>query len=86
METEVLSEMDKYNEYIMTGLRTVWGISLSKIESEFGTMYRGYVLRQAEKYIHDELLFLDSGVIVTTKKGKFLVDGIASDLFMIKLG
>ncbi|MGC1516070.1 MAG: radical SAM family heme chaperone HemW [Maribacter sp.] len=85
MEVEVLSTTDKYNEYIMTGLRKVWGVSLKKIEIAFGNTYKEYALLQAEKYIEAHLLFLDGDILKTTKKGMFLADGIASHLFMINL-
>ena len=83
LETEILSKTDRYNEYIMTGLRTIWGISLDRIENEFGKTYLDYLNQQASKYIEDHLLFVDENVLRTTKKGKFLSDGIASDLFML---
>lgn len=84
-EVETLSVADRYNEYVMTGLRTIWGISLSKIEKEFGLNFKTYVLQQAKNFIEDHLLFLDGDTIVVTKKGKFLSDGIASELFMLNL-
>ena len=83
IETETLSKTDRYNEYIMTGLRTIWGVSLDRIEKEFGRTYLDYLNQQVVKYIEDHLLFIDDNVLRTTKKGKFLSDGIASDLFML---
>ena len=82
-ESETLTQTDRYNEYIMTGLRTIWGISLDKIATEFGKTYLDYLNQQAEKYIEDHLLFIDGNILRTTKSGKFLSDGIASDLFML---
>ena len=84
-ETETLSKTDQYNEYIMTGLRTIWGVSLERIETEFGTKYLDYLQQQAEKFISDNLLVIENNVLKTTKKGKFLSDGIASDLFLLNL-
>ena len=84
-ETETLSKTDQYNEYIMTGLRTIWGVSLERIESEFGTKYLDYLQQQAEKFISDNLLEIENNILKTTKKGKFLSDGIASDLFLLNL-
>lgn len=84
-ESEILSKTDRYNEYVMTGLRTIWGISLDRIESEFGKTYLDYLNQQAAKYIEDHLLFVDENILRTTKKGKFLSDGIASDLFLLNL-
>lgn len=84
-ETEILSKNDRYNEYIMTGLRTIWGISLERIEKEFGTDFLEYLLKQSEKFIADDLLYLDEKILKATQKGKFLSDGIASDLFLLNL-
>lgn len=84
-ETETLSKTDQYNEYIMTGLRTIWGVSLERIETKFGTKYLDYLQKQSEKFISDNLLEIENNVLKTTKKGKFLSDGIASDLFLLNL-
>lgn len=74
----------------MTGLRTIWGVSLEKIETDFGADYKAQILAYAEKFIDQGLLVISNDrekshnrVLKTTQKGKFLVDGIASDLFMI---
>ena len=91
-EIEVLTEKDRFNEKIMTGLRTIWGISLNEIEHNFGRDYHEHLLKSSEEFINQELLeivtFSDSDnnnleVLKITKSGKFLVDGIASELFMI---
>ncbi|WP_396632284.1 radical SAM family heme chaperone HemW [Maribacter sp. R86514] len=85
MEVEILSSTDKYNEYVMTGLRTIWGVSLTRISTEFGSQYKEYALMQADKFIEEHLLFVDGDILKTTKKGMFLADGIAADLFMLNL-
>ena len=82
-EIEILSVNDRYNEYIMTGLRTIWGVSLDRIQSEFGEKYLNYLLKQSTKFTNDGLLSIENNILKTTKKGKFLTDGIASDLFML---
>ena len=91
-EIEVLTVKDRFNEKIMTGLRTIWGISLNEIELNFGRDYHEHLLKSSEEFINQELLeivtFSDSDnnnleVLKITKSGKFLVDGIASELFMI---
>ncbi len=84
-ETETLTTVDRYNEYIMTGLRTIWGVSLERIEKEFGQKYLDYLNLQSQKFIQDELLFVENGILKATQKGKFLSDGIASDLFLLNL-
>lgn len=84
-EVETLTMADRYNEAIMTGLRTMWGVSLTMIENEFTDQYQQYLLTQSKKYIDNGLLTidLDSKIIKATPKGKFLTDGIASDLFFV---
>ena len=99
LERETLSIRDKYNEYIMTRLRTADGISLQEISDTFGAKYKEYLLQQAKEHIENGLLkcvtssdFLlreqegnNIERLIVTKKGKFLSDGIASDLFLVEL-
>ncbi|WP_298900636.1 radical SAM family heme chaperone HemW [uncultured Psychroserpens sp.] len=85
METETLSVTDKYNEYVMTGLRTIWGVSLNKVAENFGENFRDYLLLQSQPFINQQLLYIDDEKLLVTKKGKFLSDGIASDLFKINV-
>lgn len=82
-EIEILSKNDRYNEYIMMGLRTIWGVSLDRIAAEFGSDYFEYLKKQAQKFIVENLVFIENDILKTTKKGKFLTDGIASDLFFL---
>ena len=87
-EKEQLTEINRFNEYIMTGLRTIWGVSFQKVEREFGAMYLEELKKGAERHIKAGLLEIElrsfsGSVLVITKKGKFLADGIASDLFKI---
>ncbi|WP_075341739.1 radical SAM family heme chaperone HemW [Tenacibaculum agarivorans] len=84
-EVEELSNTDRYNEYVMTGLRTVWGVSFHRVAEEFGRMYLDYLKMQAEKFILEDLLYIEDDTLRTTTKGKFLTDGIASDLFKLNL-
>ena len=84
-EEEILTVTDGYNEYIMTGLRTMWGVSLQKVAKDFGKTYLTYLIKQSEKYILEELLYIEGETLKATAKGKFLSDGIASDLFKLNL-
>jgi oxygen-independent coproporphyrinogen-3 oxidase len=83
LTSEKLTKEDSYNEYIMTGLRTIWGVSLERIESEFGQEFLNYLTKQSQRFMNDGLLEIENNILKTTKKGKFLCDGIASDLFML---
>src|SRR5690606_9440663 len=84
-EVETLSLMHRYNEYVMTGLRTQWGVSLDRVGLEFGASYLEYIQRQSVKFLEQGLLILEGNSLRVTKKGKFLADGIASDLFFVIL-
>ena len=83
IKRELLSITDQYNEYVMTGLRTIWGVSLEKVTREFGKEYHTYLLLQSEKYRAEELLYIEDEKLKTTQKGKFLSDGISADLFKL---
>lgn len=83
-ETEALSLQDRYNEYIMVGLRTIWGVSLDKIEKEFGSDFKKYLLKETQRFIDNKQLKLVDNVLKTTVEGKFFCDGISSELFWVK--
>ena len=80
-ELEELSLADRYNEYIMTGLRTIWGVELSKIET-FGAAFSIHFLKLVEVYLREGLVIRNDGQFKLSAKGKFLADGIASELFV----
>ena len=82
-EVEVLCKNDRYNEYVMTGLRTVWGVSLEKIKVDFGQNYLDYLLKNTEIFLINDQLIIENNILKTTLKGKFFCDGIASELFLI---
>ena len=84
-EREELSKTDRFNEMIMTGLRTIWGVSLEQVREQFGALYESYLIRQSETYINEQLLYIENDKLLVTKKGKFLSDGIASHLFKLNL-
>jgi len=83
IEIETLTKTDQYNEYIMTGLRTIWGVSLVKVENDFGSLYRDYLIEQSEIFINQDLLYIEGEHLHVTKEGQFLSDGIASELFKL---
>ena len=82
-ETEVLTENDLFNEKIMIGLRTIWGISLTEITEQFGQEKIDYLFKKIQKYITNKTLIIQQNQVLATKKGQFLIDGIASDLFIL---
>lgn len=85
LDREELSLTDRFNEYVMTRLRTAAGISIAEVEELFGAKYTEYLLEQAEPHIAQHRLFRDDDTLMVSRKGKFLTDGISSDLFLLPL-
>lgn len=81
-EIEFLTEADKFNEYILTRLRTAWGVSPGFINNGFGEKSLNIFLSGAEPYISSGHLQWKQDSLILTQKGKLLADKIASDLFV----
>ncbi|MFD1094848.1 radical SAM family heme chaperone HemW [Salegentibacter chungangensis] len=84
LETEELSNTDRYNEYVMIRLRTKFGVSIEEVREKFGAKYKKYLLENAEILLEKELLKNENEILHVTEKGKFLSDGIAADLFFLE--
>lgn len=82
-EEEYLSETEKYNEYILTRLRTKWGISLQEISRKFGIKNSDYVRKVASKYIQQGKLAEKDGILKLTKAGIFVSDTLIADFMII---
>ena len=82
-ESEILNIKDMYNEYIMTGLRKIEGLSLAHIKKVFGNTYSAYFEEQVERHLEQRNIFWDGDYLKVSRQAKFLTDGIASDLFII---
>ena len=80
---EQLTLKDRYNEYLMTGLRTTHGISLLHVQETFGDRYGMYLEEQAARHLSENYFFWDGDHLKVSAKAKFLTDGLASDLFMV---
>jgi oxygen-independent coproporphyrinogen-3 oxidase len=76
-EIEFLSPTQQLNEYIMTSLRTIEGISFEKITG----VNQSKILTTAEKYIRTGKMVMLNNSLLLTKEGKLLADGIAAELF-----
>lgn len=82
-EIETLTPNQQLNEYIMTSLRTIEGLSLHKVKKDFGERIIQHLLTAANKHIEHEHLIKENEFLQTTAKGKLLADGIAADLFQL---
>ena len=82
LEQETLSNDEKYDEYIMTRLRTARGIAAKEISTMFGEEKLQHCLHRAQAYIRNHLMYETSaGRLVLTEKGIFVSDSIIADLF-----
>ncbi|RZM15434.1 MAG: coproporphyrinogen III oxidase, partial [Pedobacter sp.] len=79
---EELSLYDRFNEYIMTSLRTMWGVSLDKVGSAFGKVFLEATLKNIEVFIERNWLIKENGSLILTPDGKLFADYIASELFV----
>ncbi len=81
-EKEILSENDRFNEYIMTSLRTVWGCDAAHIENVFGKEKRLYFENKIKPFLSGGKIKKSATVYTLTGKGKLFADGIAARLFV----
>ena len=83
LQEEVLSLEDRYNEYVMTSLRTKWGCSIAEIETNFSSELAAYFRNEIELYVSTQNVLVKNEVYYLSEKGKLLADKIASDLFKV---
>ncbi len=81
-EEEVLSKTDLFNEMIMTGLRTMWGVDLESI-GQIDNSLLEYLTDNSKKHIDNQNLFLKKNHLIANPTSLFLIDGIISDLFKL---
>ena len=79
-EIEILDEKTKYNDFVITRLRTMKGIDINELTSLFGESQKNYCLKQAQKFIVNNLLICVDNFLRLTRKGIFISDSIMSDL------
>jgi oxygen-independent coproporphyrinogen-3 oxidase len=82
-EEEILSENNKYNEYVLTRIRTIWGVSAKELEELFGSEKTTYFRNNIHKYINSGLVKLHNGIYILTEKGMFVSDEIMANLMFI---
>lgn len=83
MERETLEKDTRYNDTVMTALRTYEGIDLQHISENFGKSYADYLISNAEKHISSGYLYMSQSHLSLTKDGLFISDGIMSDLMKV---
>ncbi len=81
-ESEELTPLQKYNEYVMVSLRTMWGCDLNTIGERFGEDAVAHFSRMVARYLTSGELVEKTGIYYLTDEGKLFADGIAADLFL----
>lgn len=81
-EEEILTPVQRLNEYIMTSLRTMWGCDLEKIRNEFGQDYANEINTNSEQFEEKKWLLKKDHKIFLTNQGKLYADKIAGELFI----
>lgn len=82
-EKEELSDIDKYNEYIMTNLRTVWGMDSRKLEKSYPEFWNRS-RHNLQSYLENGYVFFSDHTLCLTEKGWLISDRIFSDLFYLE--
>jgi oxygen-independent coproporphyrinogen-3 oxidase len=81
-EQEILTIQQRYNEYILTSLRTIWGSDLLQLRKQFGLDFWEHCMKEAAPYLISKQLIQQNDKLFLTDTGKLFADKIASDLFM----
>ena len=82
-ETEILTQQNKFNEYVMVSLRTMWGCDLEKIRHDFGADYSENFFRQANQKLDEGLMIMQNQNFILSEKGKYFADRIAAEFFVV---
>lgn len=82
-EQEVLTESQRFNEYIMTSLRTIEGTDIELAKQKFGKASTDDLVKSSTKFIEKGWMMNVSDRLVLTKEGKLFADGIAAELFEV---
>jgi len=83
-ESEILTEQDRFNDYIITGLRTIWGISEELIQAEFSAQYLVHFQKIRDEYLHSGHVLNASGKICLSPAGLFISDKIMADFMIVE--
>jgi len=82
-EEEIIDQKTAYNEYVLTRLRTIWGIEKNYISTNFSDEINQHFNMELEKYLKSSYLQIINNKIILTQEGIFIADKITSDLFYI---
>ncbi|MCG8410912.1 MAG: radical SAM family heme chaperone HemW [Bacteroidales bacterium] len=82
-EIENLSKTEKFNDYIITSLRTIWGSNTKKIKQDYGDEFQNYFLKKSKKYIQNNMMIKNGENYILTSEGIFISDNIIQDFLFV---
>ena len=83
LQEETLTLENRYNEYVMTSLRTIWGCSIPIIQKDFSNELAVYFRKEIDEYVKENYVFVKNEVYYLSESGKLLADKITADLFKV---
>jgi oxygen-independent coproporphyrinogen-3 oxidase len=83
LETEILTEKEQFNEMVMIGLRTIWGVNYPKLKQKISEEQFQKAIISINQKLEDGFLIFENDFLKIPEKHWFLSDGIASDLFLL---
>lgn len=83
-ENEEIDQKTSYNEYILTRLRTIWGVDRNELFEKYDSKIVHHFNKEIDKYLNSSYLQIENNVITLTQEGMMIVDGISSDLFYVE--
>ncbi|NQY09628.1 MAG: radical SAM family heme chaperone HemW [Flavobacteriales bacterium] len=82
-QDEILTQNEQFNEYVMTSLRTIWGINLEHVQQHFGESFEQHLNLITSSLITSQNIKKEGSILTLTQKGKLIADGISSELFIL---
>ena len=82
-EEEKIDEKTAYNEYVLTRLRTIWGIDLNYIKTNFREGIKVHFQKEIKQYLNSSYLHQINNKVTLTEEGILFADKITSDLFFV---
>ena len=83
-ESETLTTAQKYNEFVLTAIRTMWGVDLNRLKEKFGMQQYDYCMKNLQKQMDAGFVTIEDNHLKLTRKGLFVADGIATELMWVE--
>jgi len=82
-EEETIDEKTAFNEYVLTRLRTIWGVDMGYLSKNFNQELNTHFKKEIEPYLNSPYLKTEKKIITLSQEGIFIADKITADLFYV---